>query len=121
VSALASRLIQAAWMIPTALFLATWAYQAVRPLVARRRLRTRTHELAPLRPLPRPAVTTGIPEDWTVRPARLAERLEAAHVRCHVCRTRLVVGETAHDAGTGDDGAELFACDEHCTNKECTR
>lgn len=120
-TALASRLIQAAWMIPAAGFLTVWTVQALRPVLSRRRLRTRTHELAPLRPLPRPAVTTGIPEDWTVRPARLAERLEAAHVRCHVCRTRLVVGETAHDAGTGDDGAELFACDEHCTNKECTR
>ena len=54
-------------------------------------------------------------------PAEQGTPIEAAHVRCHVCRTRLVVGETAHDAGTGDDGAELFACDEHCTNKECTR
>ena len=116
-----SRLAQAAWMIPAAGFLAVWTVQALRPVLSRRRLRTRTHELAPWRPLPRPAVTTGIPEGWATHSARLAERLEAAHVRCHVCRTRLVVGETAHDAGTGDDGAELFACDEHCTNKECTR
>ena len=42
------------------------------------------------------------------------ENLDACRVRCHVCRTRLVVGETAHDAGTGDDGAERFACGEHC-------
>ena len=61
-----------------------------------------------------------IPEGWAARSARLAERLEAAHVRCHVCRTRLLVGETAHDAGTGDDGAELFACAEHCTGEECS-
>ena len=51
-SALESRLIQAVWMIPTALFLATWAVQALRPVLSRRRLRTRTHELAPWRPLP---------------------------------------------------------------------
>lgn len=49
-TALESRLIQAVWMIPTALFLATWAYQAVRPLVTRRRVGR--HELAPPRPLP---------------------------------------------------------------------
>ena len=51
-SALESRLIQAVWMIPAAGFLAVWAVQALRPVLSRRRLRTRTHELAPLRPLP---------------------------------------------------------------------
>ena len=51
-SVVLSRLAQAAWMIPAAGFLAVWAVQALRPVLSRRRLRTRTHELAPLRPLP---------------------------------------------------------------------
>ena len=47
-----SRLAQAAWMIPAAGFLTVWTVQALRPVLSRRRLRTRTHELAQLRPLP---------------------------------------------------------------------
>ena len=66
-------------------------------------------------------MTATIPEGWAAHSARLAEELAARRVCCHACGARVLVGETAHDAGTGDDGAELFACDEHCTNKECTR
>jgi hypothetical protein len=51
VTALASRLIQAAWMIPTALFLGWWAWQCVQVWVQRARA-MRAHELAPPRPLP---------------------------------------------------------------------
>lgn len=51
-SVVLSRLAQAAWMIPAAGFLTVWTVQALRPVLSRRRLRTRTHELAPLRPLP---------------------------------------------------------------------
>ena len=43
-----------------------------------------------------------------------AENLDACRVRCHVCGTRVYVGETAHDVEPGDDGAERFACAEHC-------
>ena len=42
------------------------------------------------------------------------ENLDACRVRCHVCGTRVYVGETAHDVEPGDDGAERFACGEHC-------
>jgi len=42
------------------------------------------------------------------------ENLDACRVRCHVCGTRVYVGETAHDVEPGDDGAERFACAEHC-------
>jgi len=117
VTALESRLIQAAWMIPAALFLATWAYQAVRPLVARRRVGR--HELAPPHPRHlqirrRTTVTTTIPEGWAYHSARLAEELDARRVYCHACGTRVYVGETAHDVEPGDDGAERFACAEHC-------
>ena len=45
---------------------------------------------------------------------RLAEELAARRVRCHVCGARVYVGETAHDAEPADDGAERFACAEHC-------
>jgi hypothetical protein len=38
----------------------------------------------------------------------------AHRVRCHVCGARVYVGETAHDVEPGDDGAERFACAEHC-------
>lgn len=55
-TALASRLIQAAWMIPTALFLGWWAWQCVQVWVQRARAMRaramRAHELAPPRPLP---------------------------------------------------------------------
>ena len=116
-TALESRLIQAAWMIPAALFLATWAYQAVRPLVARRRVGR--HELAPPHPRHlqirrRTTVTTTIPEGWAYHSARLAEELDARRVYCHACGTRVYVGETAHDVEPGDDGVERFACAEHC-------
>ena len=47
-----SRLAQAAFMVPAAGFLTVWTVQALRPVLSRRRLRTRTHELTPLRPLP---------------------------------------------------------------------
>jgi hypothetical protein len=47
-----SRLAQAAFMVPAAVFLTVWTVQALRPVLSRRRLRTRTHELAQLRPLP---------------------------------------------------------------------
>lgn len=43
-TALASRLIQAAWMIPTALFLGWWAWQCVQVWVQRARA-MRAHEL----------------------------------------------------------------------------
>ena len=42
------------------------------------------------------------------------ENLDACRVRCHVCGTLVYVGETAHDVEPGDDGAERFACAEHC-------
>ena len=42
------------------------------------------------------------------------ENLDACRVRCHVCGARVYVGETAHDVEPGDDGAERFACAEHC-------
>ena len=47
-----SRLAQATFMLTTVGFLGVWAVQALRPVLSRRRLRTRTHELAPWRPLP---------------------------------------------------------------------
>jgi uncharacterized protein (DUF58 family) len=103
-------------MIPAALFLATWAYQAVRPLVARRRVGR--HELAPpapsARPDPRRATVTTVAEGWAAHSARLAEKLDACRVRCHVCGTRVYVGETAHDVEPVGDGVERFACAEHC-------
>jgi len=64
-------------------------------------------------------VTATIPEGWAYHSARLAEELAARRVCCHVCGARVYVGETAHDAGTGDDGTELFACAEHCTGEDC--
>ena len=51
-SVVLSRLAQAAFMVPAAVFLTVWTVQALRPMLSRRRLRTRTHELAPWRPLP---------------------------------------------------------------------
>ena len=42
------------------------------------------------------------------------ENLDACRVRCHVFGARVYVGETAHDVEPGDDGAERFACAEHC-------
>ena len=63
-------------------------------------------------------MTATIPEGWAAHSARLAEELAARHVRCHACGTRLLVGETAHDAEPADDGAERFACAEHCTGEE---
>ncbi len=47
-----SRLAQVAMLAPIATFLTVWTVQALRPVLSRRRLRTRTHELAPWRPLP---------------------------------------------------------------------
>lgn len=38
----------------------------------------------------------------------------ARRVCCHACGARVLVGETAHDAEPADDGAERFACAEHC-------
>jgi len=52
VSAVLSRLAQVAMLAPIAVFLTVWTVQALRPVLSRRRLRTRTHELAQLRPLP---------------------------------------------------------------------
>jgi len=52
VSTVLSRLAQVAMLAPIAVFLTVWTVQALRPVLSRRRLRTRTHELAPWRPLP---------------------------------------------------------------------
>jgi len=59
-------------------------------------------------------VTATIPEGCAAHSARLAEELAARRVCCHACGARVLVGETAHDAEPADDGAERFACAEHC-------